>query len=62
MSGYVKWSCLHTSRFPRNHRFVLGGQIERRLYELLETLIQTRYTRERPALLRQAKSEREKLE
>jgi hypothetical protein len=41
---------------------VLGGQIERRLYELLETLIQTRYTRERPALLRQAKSEREKLE
>src|SRR6516225_6807978 len=50
----VKWSCEHTSRFPRNHRFVLGERIERRLYELLETLIQARYTRERQALLKQA--------
>ena len=21
----ILWSCQHTSRFPRNHRFVLGG-------------------------------------
>jgi hypothetical protein len=38
----VKWSCEHTSRFPRTHRFVLGERIERRLYELLETLIQAK--------------------
>ncbi len=35
----ILWSCNHTSRFPRNHRFVLGERIERNLYNLLETLI-----------------------
>jgi len=34
----ILWSCNHTGKFPRNHRFVLGERIERRLYELLETL------------------------
>ena len=28
----ILWSCNHTSRFPRNHRFVLGERIERNLY------------------------------
>ena len=50
----VLWSCYHTSRFPRSHRFVLGERIERNLYDLLETLLQARYTRERQALLGQA--------
>jgi hypothetical protein len=26
----VKWSCEHTSKFPRNYRFVLGERIERK--------------------------------
>jgi hypothetical protein len=43
----ILWSCQHTSRFPRNHRFVLGERIERRLYDLLETLIQAKYTKSR---------------
>jgi hypothetical protein len=30
----ILWSCHHTSRFPRNHRFVLGERIERNLYDL----------------------------
>ena len=30
-------SCNHTSKFPRNRRFVLGERIERNLYGLLET-------------------------
>jgi hypothetical protein len=50
----VKWSCGHIGKFPRSHRFVLGERIERRLYDLLETLIQARYTRQRQDLLRQA--------
>ena len=50
----VLWSCQHTARFPRSHRFVLGERIERNLYALLEGLIQARYTRERRALLVQA--------
>jgi hypothetical protein len=41
-------------RFPRNHRFVLGERIERTLYDLLETLIQAKYTRQRQPLLEKA--------
>jgi hypothetical protein len=48
------WSCHHTGRFQRSHRFVLGERIERNLYDLLETLIKARYTRERQGLLGQA--------
>jgi hypothetical protein len=31
----ILWSCHHTGKFPRNHRFVLGERIERTLYDLL---------------------------
>ena len=47
----ILWSCHHTGKFPRNHRFVLGERIERNLYDLLEALIQAKYTRERRDLL-----------
>ena len=50
----VLWSCHHTGRFPRCHRFVLGERIERNLYDLLETLIRARYRRQRQPLLEQA--------
>ena len=43
----VKWSCGHIANFPRKYRFTLGERVERRLYHLLETLIQARYTRQR---------------
>ncbi len=43
----ILWSCNHTGKFPRNHRFVHGERIERNLYELLETLIQAKYSRKR---------------
>ena len=51
---FILWSCNHTSRFPRNHRFVLGERIERNLYNLLETLIAAKYTRDRRRLLEDA--------
>jgi hypothetical protein len=50
----VRWSCQHIGRFPRQYRFTLGERIERRLYDLLETLVQARYTRDRQELLRRA--------
>ena len=50
----ILWSCGHTGRFPRNHRFVLGERIERNLYGLLETLIRARYTAARQPLLDEA--------
>jgi hypothetical protein len=48
------WSCHHTGRFPRQHRFVLGERIERNLYCLLDQLIEAKYTRQRQPLLEQA--------
>ena len=50
----ILWSCNHTSKFPRNHRFVLGERIERNLYALLETLIRAKYTKNRQRLLEEA--------
>jgi len=50
----ILWSCNHTGKFPRNHRFVLGERIERNLYDLLELLIQAKYSRERQDQLRRA--------
>ena len=50
----ILWSCNHTSKFPRNHRFVLGERIERNLYNLLETLIRAKYTKNRQRLLEEA--------
>jgi hypothetical protein len=50
----ILWSCHHTGRFPRNHRFVLGERIERNFYDLLETLLKAKYTRQRRPLLEQA--------
>jgi 23S rRNA-intervening sequence protein len=50
----ILWSCKHTSRFPRNHRFVLGERIERNLYDLLVKLIAAKYTKNRQRLLEEA--------
>src|SRR5271157_3504293 len=50
----ILWSCNHTSGFPHNHRFVLGERIERNLYNLLETLIAAKYTKNRQQLLEEA--------
>jgi hypothetical protein len=50
----ILWSCNHTSKFPRNDRFVLGGRIERNLYALLESLIRAKYTKQRQRLLEDA--------
>jgi len=50
----ILWSCNHTGKFPRNHRFVLGERIECNLYDLLEKLIRAKYTRNRQELLEQA--------
>jgi 23S rRNA-intervening sequence protein len=50
----ILWGCNHTSKFPRNHRFVLGERIERNLYGLLEILIRSKYARNKAKLLEEA--------
>lgn len=34
MYDLLKWCCEHTSKFPRNDRFVLGDHLERRLIDV----------------------------
>jgi len=46
----IRCSCNHTSKFPRNHRFVLGQGIERNLFGLLEALITAKHTKNRQGL------------
>ena len=48
---FILWSCNHTGKFPRNHRFVLGERIERNLYDVLEILIRAKYSKQRQELL-----------
>ncbi len=47
----IVWTVNHTSRFPRNHRHVLGVRIEQHLYDVLELLIEAKFSRQRRALL-----------
>ncbi len=50
----ILWSCNHTGKFPRNHRFVLGERFGQNLYNLLENLIAAKYTKYRQRLLEDA--------
>lgn len=57
----VVWSCRHLEKFPRSFRFTMGEQLERRLYRVLELLIQAKFSRERLNLLRDVNLELELL-
>jgi hypothetical protein len=49
----IVWTVNHTSRFPRNHRHVLGVRIEQHLYDVLELLIEAKFSRQRRGQLEQ---------
>jgi hypothetical protein len=53
LKGYdlVLWSCRHLAKFPRSFRFTLGDGMERRLYEILDGLLQAKCGHEKVALL-----------
>ena len=57
----VLWTVNHTSRFPRQHRHVLGDRIEQHLYGVLETLVDGKYTSNRRDLLNDVNRRLEKL-
>ncbi len=48
----IKWYIPIVNRLPRNHRFALGDRIINNLSDLLEGLIQARYTSKRNKLAR----------
>ena len=57
----VLWSCRHLAGFPRSHRFTLGERMEGQLYDLLETLLRAKYSREKREFLARANLELEVL-
>ncbi len=50
----VVWLIPQLDKFPRNRRFTLGERIETAILEVLETLVEAAYSRERRPLLKQA--------
>jgi hypothetical protein len=47
----ILWYVPHLNRLPRDHKFLLGNRLIEGLYELLEGLIQARYSTEKLARL-----------
>ena len=47
----IKWYVPILNRLPRNHRFTLGERMITGLYEILEGLIQARYSKNKIAQL-----------
>ncbi|NJM48154.1 MAG: diversity-generating retroelement protein Avd [Alkalinema sp. RU_4_3] len=43
----IKWYVPHLNKLPRNHKFVLGDRIAAGLYDVMESLIQARYSRDK---------------
>jgi hypothetical protein len=43
----IKWYVPILNRLPRDHHFILGSRIIEGLYDLLEGLIQARYSKEK---------------
>lgn len=48
------WVFEQTGRFPRQHRFSLGSRIESKLLDLLDLLVEARYTKDKSDALGQA--------
>ena len=44
---FIVWTVNHTCRFPRHHRHVLGTRIEQLLYDILDLLIEAKFTKHR---------------
>ena len=48
----VVWASQHLEKFPKTYRFTLAERVGNRLYEVLETLIEAKYTNAPKELLK----------
>jgi hypothetical protein len=48
------WTLGHTGKFPRNHRYGLGRRIEDKLHDLLDSLVEAKFSGDKSEVLRQA--------
>ena len=58
---FVLWLLPHIAKFPSDHRFTLGNRLEEGVLDILETLIEASYTREKVPLLQNANIRLERL-
>jgi hypothetical protein len=57
----ILWSANHIVKFPRADRFSLGQRMEDSLNDLLEDLIEAKFTRDKAEILRRAALRAEKI-
>jgi hypothetical protein len=48
---YAKWALERVESFPKNQRYVLGQRLSNQVMEVLETLVEAAYSREKRDLL-----------
>jgi hypothetical protein len=48
------WTLGHTAKFPRSHRYGLGQRLEEKLHELLDALVEAKFSGDKVEVLRQA--------
>lgn len=58
---FVKWLLLKTEKLPKKVRFTLSGRIDNLALDIVEKLIEARYSKEKKELLRRADLNMEKL-
>ena len=51
---FTLWLLPHLAKFSRDHRFTLGDRLEDGALEILELLVEARYTAEKRSLLQRA--------
>lgn len=51
---FSTWVLQKLEKFPRSHRYGIGSRIETKLYELVDLLIEAKYSQRKRELLRQA--------
>lgn len=47
----LTWVTKHVDKFPRSHRFTLGSRLQNGLHDLMDALVEARFTRDRIELL-----------
>ena len=58
---FMVWAIQRVEKFPRSQRFVIGDRLEVLLLDILDLLIEAKYSRDKRDLLRQANLQLEKL-
>jgi hypothetical protein len=60
-SSFLEWLLDHTEKFPKHARFTLSGRIDNFALDILEGIVEARYSRSRVEVLKRVDMSMEKL-